>query len=224
MGFALPWSHGYTPTVTVMAGTTLAYDTAYLEQGRGRLLHQFKGRPRLEAVQGVMLGQLQHVEVALWQLWAERRLSVATFETLRAVARRLGVRGYDTMPDSLLRRLCLAWIRVLRSDGNPEDLVTIIRLFTGSSLVVIDPVFPASVIVRLGMELTHEEAWLLGRLLRKAAAGGVRIVTEFITQPAAETFRFSTSLTADELSDDVGFADDGNTVGGLLAGATTGDE
>jgi hypothetical protein len=231
MGFPLPWPHGYVPTVTTVAGTTLAYDTAYLEQGRDRLLHQFKGRPRLEAVQGVMLGQLQHIEVALWQLWAERRLSVATFETLRAVARRLGVRGYDTMPDSLLRRLCLAWIRVLRSDGNPEDLIAIVRLFTGSSSFALDPMFPASVIVRLGMGLTGEEAWLLGRLLRKAASAGVRIITEFpATQTPSETatpsrmFRFSTDPDADELNDDVGFADDGNTVGGFLAGATTGDE
>lgn len=228
MGFPLPWPHGYTPTVTTVAGTTLAYDTAYLEQGRSRLLQQFRGRPRLEAVQGVFLGQLQHLEVAFWQLWAERRLSVATFETLRVVARRLGVNGYDTMPDSLLRRMCLAWIRVLRSDGNPEDLIAVARLFTRSSELSIAPYYPAAVIVRLRAELTHEEAWLLGRLLRKAASAGVRIITEFIVQPYAETFRLSTDEDADELSDDVGLGDgiteSDATIGGLLAGATTGDE
>lgn len=240
MGFTLPWEHGYVPTSPAMDGTRLAYDTTYLEQGRGRLLAQFQGRPRLEAVQGILLAQLQHVEMAFWQLWSERRLNAATFDTLRVIAHRLGVRGYDTMDDAILRRLLLAWVRVLRSSGRGEDLIAVARLFTASSAFRLERFFPGAVVVALDMELGDAEGWLLGRLLRRAGSAGVVVITEFEVEHDVagvrhwdDPFRFSLDLDDDEASDTEGFsfadaADEADPndieLGGRLVAATTGDE
>lgn len=243
MGFSLPWEHGYVPSVTTMDGTPLALDVDYLEQGRERLLHQFQGRPRLEAVQGVLLGQLQHVEIALWQLWAERRLPVATFDALRVLARKLGLRGYDAMIDSLLRRLALSWIRAGRSSGTPEDFLSVARLFVGADAAggrVADyrNYYPGAVRIALRVLMTTPDAppgtlaqgaegHLLARVLRRAGTAGVRVDTEYLVEDLDHTFTLSEELASeDDVSDELGLGagDVDEDLGGALAGVTTGEE
>lgn len=226
MGFPLPWPHGYTPSSTRIAGTELVYDTGVVAKAKSRLLQQFKGKPRIEALVSLCVAPFQAAEVAAWQLLVERTLDTATDHALRVIAHLVGVRGYDSSSDSLLRRFSRASILVRRSSGRSEDLIGIVRAFTGSTAIRLRRHAPASITVRLREELDGYEAMLLGMLLRRAATGGVRMTFEFLPQPQAleETFRFSTSLTDTEPSDAVGFADDAGTIGGRLAGATTGDE
>lgn len=223
MGFPLPWPHGYTPSSTTVEGTALEYDPRVLERGRARLLQQFKGKPRMEALLGVCLGPFQEIEIAAWQLLVERTIDTATWDALRVLARKVGLRGYDSRQDAALRRLARAWILVLRSSGTSEDLIRVARAFTGSTAIELRPYHPASIVVRVLELLDGAEAWLLGWLLRRAATGGVRLTFEFITQDLDETFRFSSSLTDDEASDGSGFGDDDETIGGLWAGATDGE-
>lgn len=226
MGFPLPWPHGYVPTSTSVEGTALEYDTAHLEQGRDRLLHQFKGKPRLEALLGIYLGKLQEVELVLWQLLVERTVSTALGVSLTTLARKVGVErgGWQ---DSELRRLIRAEIRVLKSSGNAEDLLGIVRTFlgreVGEQLAVLDFSYPAELAVILLEELTGREALALARLLYRAKSGGVRIVTEYITQPIDETFQFSNDPDGEEDDVATGYGWDVDPdIGGQHASASEG--
>lgn len=226
MGFPLPWPHGYVPSSTSVDGTALAYDTAYLEQGRDRLLHEFKDCPRLAALLGIYLGKLQEIELALWQLLVERTVDTALGVALTHLARKVGV-DRSGWADSELRRLVRAEIRVLKSSGNAEDLLAVIRTFlagaTGEQLVELEFSYPAELAVVLLEELTGREAFALARLLHRAKSGGVRLVTEYVVQPIDETFRFSTDPDGEEIDDATGFGWDGDAdLGGQFASATEG--
>lgn len=223
MGFPVPWPHGYLPSSTSVEGTALEYDALVLERGRSRLLHQFKGKPRLEALLGVCLGPLQEVEIAAWQLLVERTIDTAIGHALRILAHQVGLRGYDSRADAPLRRLVRAWILVQRSSGTSEDLIAVVRAFAASTAIELRPYYPAAIVVRLRDLIDGLEGWLLGWLLRLAAAAGVRLTFEFVTQDIDATFRFATSLTDDEASEAVGFADDDETMGGAFAAGTDGE-
>lgn len=226
MGFPVPWPHGYVPTATTVEGTALAYDTAYLAQGRDRLLHQFHDRPRLEALLGVYLGKLQELELVLWQLLVERTITTALGDSLTVLARKIGL-ARAGWSDAELRRLVRAEILVLRSSGAAEDLLGIIRAFLGvaagtqSAELVFS--YPAEISVVLLEALTGREAFALARLLHRAKSGGVRLVTEYMTQPIAETFQFASAASVEESDDATGFGWSSDaTLGGKFASATEG--
>lgn len=224
MGFSLPWSHGYSPSSTSVEGTSLAYDTTYVERARERLLYQFHGRPRMEALVGCLVAPFQEIELVTWQLLAERTLDTALAHALRALVHLVGIRGYDSSPDSLLRRFARAVILARRSDGNGNDLIKVARAFMRSSAIELRAYYPATITVRLAVEIESAEARLLGLLLRVATSAGVRLFFEYIPHPELEAFTLAESLTDDELSDTRGLGDDDDTIGGRLLGATTGEE
>lgn len=219
MGFSSPWSHGYSPSFAEVEGTELAYETGVLERGRSRLIHQFRGKPRIEALLGVVLGPLQEVHVAAWQLLAERTADTALDDALRVLARTVGVRGYDSREDAALRRLVRAWILALRSSGTGDELLRVTVAFTGNDDVALEPEYPAGVVIYFSELLTDAEAALLAFVLRKAAAAGVRLTLIYVPQSPAETFTFSSSSSV-STSDDLGFGDSSDaTIGGGFAGA-----
>jgi hypothetical protein len=219
MGFSLPWAHGYTPSFTEVEGTELEYEAGVLERGRGRLLHQFRGKPRLESLLGAILAPLQETHVATWQLLAERTIDSARFEQLRVLARTVGIRGYDSREDPALRRLIRAWILALRSSGTSDELIRITVAFTGSEEMALEPEYPAGLVIYFTEILTTAEAGLLGLVLRKAAAAGVRLTLIYVPQLLENTFTFSSSNSV-SISTDRGFGDAVvGDIGGGFAGA-----
>lgn len=222
----MPWGHGYMASTSSVDGTELVYDTAYAARARDRLLSQFHGKPRLEAFVSACVAPFQELELAAWQLVAERTVDTALAHALRVLAHLVGIRGFDAALDSLLRRFVRAAILARRSGGDGDALLDVARVFSRSSALTLRAYYPACVIIRLGEPLDADghEAAILGLLVRRAALAGVRVIVEVPVLEAARTFRFSTDLADDELSDDVGFADDDETIGGSFVFGTTGDE
>jgi len=216
----LPATFGYLPSASSVPGTSLELDTSIAETDRGRLLSQFHGRPRIEALATILAGRLQRIEVALWQLLVERRIDTALGLELDVIGRRLGV-ARDGRRDDAYRRRLRAEILVLRSSGSPEDLIAIVRAFAGDDSVELDELYPAELAAVLGMELGDVEALDLASLLARAKAAGVRLVTEYLTQPATATWTLASGVDLTESDDALGLGWSGDTdLGGQLAGAT----
>lgn len=226
MGFMSPWGHGYMATTSSVDGTELVYDTGYAARARERLLSQFHGKPRLEAFVSACVAPFQELELAAWQLVAERTVDTALAHALRVLAHLVGIRGYDAALDSLLRRFVRAAILARRSGGTGDELLDVARAFSRSDLLELRAYFPACAIVRLTDPLDadgHETA-ILGLLIRRSALAGVRTFVEVPVDDDEHTFRFSSDLVDDELSDTQGWADDVGSVGGSFVFGTTGDE
>lgn len=227
MGFPLPWPHGYVPTYRTVDRTVLMYDVQHVAEANDRLLAQFKGKPRIEGLLAAFIDQVQWLETAaLWPALVERWLSSATLVELRRIAHLVDVRGYDALPDDVLRRLVLAWVRALRSDGSSESLIDIARLFVGTDVGLdIENAYPAAVRVIEMTGLDEVSAWLLGRLIRKGATAGVRTLFEFTVAPhsAADTFELADSVAGVYLDTNLGLGWSLDpTIGGVFAGVTGG--
>ena len=226
MGFMTPWGHGYMPSTSSADGTELVYDTGYVARARERLLSQFHGKPRMEAFASACAAPFQEIELAAWQLIAERTVDTALAHALRVLAHLVGIRGYDAALDSLLRRFVRAAILARRSGGTGDELLNVARVFSGSAALALRAYYPACVFVCLTDPLDadgHETA-ILALLIRRSALAGVRVFVEVPVDDDAHTFRFSSDVDDDELSDDQGFADDDETIGGSFVFGTTGDE
>lgn len=226
MGFMTPWGHGYMASTSSVDGTELVYDTGHCSRARDRLLSQFHGRPRLEAFVSACVAPFQEIELAAWQLVAERTIETALHHALRVLAHLVGIRGYDAALDSLLRRFVRACILARRSGGSPDELLDVAGVFSGSASLELRNYYPGCVVVRLlePLDADGHEAAILGLLIRRAALAGVRIVAEVPIDEVDLTFTLSSDVDADQLSDDLGLADDDETIGGSLMFATSGDE
>lgn len=222
MPHSFPHSFGYDPSMSSVAGTPLALDLTHVERAQGRLLTQFKGKPRIEGVVRALVRQVLHLEVAAWQLLVERMLTTAAGSVLDRLGELVGVSRTPGADDDRHRRRIGVEISVLRSRGTAGDLVGIARLFSGETAIEVDQRLPCEAAMVLGFEQPGEEAFELARLITRAKPAGHRVVTEYLVQPPAETLSFSSALSTWEPNNDAtgfGWSADA-TLGGNLAGVT----
>lgn len=217
-----PHSFGYDPSMSSVAGTTLALDLSHVARAQERLLTQFRGKPRIEGVVNALVRQVQHLEVASWQLIVERLLSTAAGAVLDSIGELVGVRRSVGANDERHRRRIGVEIRVLRSRGTPGDILGVVALYSGETAMELDQRLPCEAAVVLGFELTGEEAFDLARLVTRSKPAGHRVTTEYLVQPAAATLAFASALgTWEPNNDATGFGWSGDsTLGGSLAGVT----
>lgn len=217
-----PRSFGHLPSMSSVEGTALALDLAHVERAQERLLTQFKGKPRIEGVVRALVRQVQHLEVAAWQLLAERQLVTAAGAVLDRIGEILGVSRSPGANDDRHRRRVGVEVRVLRSRGTGGDILGVASLYTAETEMRLDQRLPCEAALVVGFELPGEEAFELARLVTRAKSAGHRVVTEYLVHPVAATLTFSTALSTWEPNNDAtGFGWSGDsTLGGQLAGVT----
>ena len=187
--------------------------------GLALLLQQFKDKPRLAAVLCALLTPIQELEDAAWQLLTERDLDSAVGVQLDVLGR-LVDEPRDGRADDQYRPFIRARILINRSNGLPEEVLTIVRVALGASIEVhLREHFPAAFTVEVVGAIPLTPASLL-RLLQQAKAGGVRVLLEYSLIPDDETFAFATGATP-EIDPGRGFGSTLDaTIGGGLAGVT----
>jgi len=164
----------------------------------------------------------QDLEDAQQQLLVERRIDTAIGVQLDKIGKLVGAPRDGVADDEVYRRRIRATVATNTSSGLIEDILTI------SDLVIYedDAYYHVTAIGIAAVELVIEdvvveyaEAGVLIKLLRRAVAGGVRLVLEFWTAEEEDMFAFSDDEN-DEDSATAGWSDDTDpTSGGDMASA-----
>lgn len=181
------------------------------------LLTQFQDKPRLAAVLCAFVDPVQETEDAAWQLLAERDLDTAVDAQLDMLGRLVG-EAREGRTDTEYRPFVRARVLINRSNGLPEEILTIVRVVVGDAVELhLREHFPAAFIVEVVGAIPFTPATLL-RLLVEAKAAGVRVLLEYSFLPEDETFAFASGSTV-ELDAARGFGSTLDpTIGGGLAG------
>jgi hypothetical protein len=200
----------------------LTYQGDHRTDGLARLLGQFQGMPRIEAVLGAFLDQIQKVEDVLWALFTEDWIETATGDRLDVLGAIVGEeRGGAT--DDEYRSFIRARVRVNRSTGLLSELVEIVRLIQFDDLTVrAREYYPAALQIEPKEEVTVN-AHRVAAMLQDAAPAGVALRFVYPTAARANTLMFDNDMDSGDLTADQCFADGQNaplTDGGLFAGVT----
>lgn len=176
------------PSAPVTAPEALSEaNLAHCAEGLSHLLHQFKGKPRLEAMVCVFLDQIQELENAFWALYTERTLEEAEGVQLDGLGAIVGEAREDRT-DAVYRRFIQVRILVNRSNGKLEELYQIIQAALDTPTVQIQEHYPASEIVHVSSLLGDLSAEDLFRILAAAKAGAVRLFLGYVFSDTAATF------------------------------------
>ena len=215
-----PAAFTYTPSVSSTAD--LSYSTSHVEEGKAMLLEQFKDKPRLAALLGVFLGQVQAAESALWQLFSERTVDTAIGVQLDSLGTIVG-ETRQGLSDADYRTLIRGRIAANKSMGREGDLrdVAFACLGSDSSSVISRTFAPAEVEVTVGDPITAFSPYTVARLLKIARAACVRLVLRWTQQVESSTFGVSDLYSVSEInqaSEGFGWSGDAS-LGGALTGA-----
>lgn len=162
----------------------------------------------------------QDLETAWHQMLAMRDVNQSQGVHLSTLGKLVGRPRSVVGDDEIYRRLVRAQVAVNKSTGRIDELLAICELvvFDPSAEYVLDNQGNAAYVIRIeGIALDWAVATLLVSLLRKATAGGVRVILEWWTQLEPELFRYAPFVGA---STGKGYGDTSNPAsGGHLASA-----
>ncbi len=192
--------------------------TDHEERALARLSTQFRDKPNIKAITEILAGQIQDIEDVFWQLLTEVGLYAfpplveAEGVQIDGIGRILGLARAKGQSDADYRTLLGAQIRLNLSNGEPETLISILGTLTNSDVIKMVEYFPGHVILTFdGVPLSG----ILGGLIQKAAAAGVRIDVVQAFPPLLQgTFKFS-DTDASVLGSSQGFSDDSPPSGGF---------
>lgn len=171
-----------------------AHITDHVARAIARLPDQFKGKVKLELLLTTFIEPFQEIEDALWQLLTERTLDVAIGQQLDDIGTIVQF-FRDGANDDTYRRRLRARVKVIRSRGSGDELLQITRLIIDDALatVTLVPGYPAALVIRIDARpVAQEIAEMAIDFLRKAVAGGVRIILEYTTLDTSGLFRWDT--------------------------------
>jgi len=177
--------------------------TDHQERAVNRLAQQYR-KPKLEDLLRSLVKPAQAIENTLWDVISQRFLDDAIGAQLDMLGKLVGQPrlGYD---DDNYRRLIRAKIIVNRSNGNIPDLLSVVVAVVndGAADIIVEPQYPACIVFRINnVAVAADVADLVIALLRKAAAGGVRVIFESTEHSEATTFSFFEDPTGAGLGDD----------------------
>lgn len=171
----------------------ITHNTSHVEEGIDRLLEQFKDKPRILAWVTALLGQVQEIEDALYQLYWERLLDNAVGAQLDGIGQIvvLDRQGFDDEP---YRAFLRAKIRVNLSNGKTEELIYILKLILGDDAEPIHLVqmHPASQQVYL-TDVQYDAYFIYSKFWAKAKAAGVGSLFTYSKQARANTLLLTSS-------------------------------
>lgn len=192
----------------------LVHATDHQERAVGTVISILRDKARFATLLGIYVKLLQECEDAAWDLYTKRRLDTATGASLDIIGAILKEpRGGLSNGD--YRAVLRIKARVLFSGGRAEDIITICRLFLQATPFMYEEFYPAAIQVTVLGTPSFSVA-LLGKFLRRAKMGGVRIDA---IQTFGDTFTYGGVPSVDETSATEGYSDIGaGTTGGAYPG------
>lgn len=163
---------------------SITHITDHYERGLARLLGQFKDKPRIAALLQSWLGEVQELENALWDVFINRNLDVATGDLLAKLGALVG-QPANGMDDDQYRLFIRARIKANRSNGKARELIAIVLLVNEGDPVVFRETIGAVHLETFGFE--WDGHLFREQFLKGAAAAGVRLDFIFSRVPYAET-------------------------------------
>lgn len=183
----------------------------HVEAGLDLLIDHFKEKPILEAYIRSFLRRIQELEDATRDVYEGRLLDVAVGAQLDVLGRIVG-QARSSEDDELFRARIRTRIRANRSHGNPEDMIEVAALASGSAnLTYLEP-YPATIYVDTLEGLSSDEAAIVHHFLRLAKPAGVALAYHYSSDDEDDSFAFSDSDNA-ETDTDRGFGGDDPTTG-----------
>lgn len=155
-----------------------------------RLVEQFRGKPRIEALLKAIAAQVQQLEdVAIVDLREKRWLDSAEGAQLDGLGRILGLdRG--AWDDEQYRARLRVRIRVLLADGTPESIITTLALLAEGTPVQLIETYPAELRIVMGGAVTPEVEGALRETALSIKPPGVALWLESGSNPDEPEFAF----------------------------------
>ncbi len=203
----------------------IVHKTNYVAEGKGKIISQYTDKPRILALLGVFLLQIQETEDALFSIIDAYVLDTATGNALTVLGRILNTAA-NGLSEAAFRTVLRARIKVLRSNGKTTELLEIVRLISADGSEPLDVLYREFLLPGLSIGIlsalgTIDPDTTL-ELLNQAKPGGVPLLLTYSHLPAAQHLRLS-SYTGTRVTSARGF---GSSVtpaqGGKLASARGG--
>lgn len=201
---------------------SVKHDTEVKSRGLARLLQQFRGKPRFEALLGSYLDEFQAVEDALFDVYSQREIQngTATGDLLAKLGKLVG-QGSEGLSDDLYRLLIQARIAANKSNGRREELISVASFLVPLTQITIKDLPPASLYLFPRGPITLPP-YIIGRdFLAKATAAGVLLMFVWTSEPLTNTFILGSvdgSVAVPSLNQCLGSVDGSVTTGGDFSG------
>lgn len=193
------------------------YQPDHVTRGVERLIERYR-KPRTSALLASWLSEVQLVEDAFWQLFAERSLAAAYGATLDLLGKIVG-QPRGGRDDATYRLWISARVLVERSSGTTEQILAIASKLAGGNTIVLREYYPASFVLDMG-PLDSHTGLQIAQLVVPAKAAGVRFTGTWSNVAWPSVFTFAPAdvpVAASPMGFDAGrwvFASDG---GGVVA-------
>jgi hypothetical protein len=201
----------------------ITHDVNVKARGLSRMLSQFRGKPRFEALLASYLDEFQEIEDALYEVYTKRELQngTATGDLLAKLGKIVG-QGSEGLSDDLYRLLIQARIASNRSNGRREELINVASLLVPLTSIYVKDYPPGSVYVN-PRGVVELPPYLVGQsFLARATAAGVLLIFVWSSVDVLHTFTLGSvdgSVTVPVANQSFGSVDGAVTTGGKLAGA-----
>jgi len=162
-----------------------------------RLIAQYEDKPRMHALLCTFVGQIQELEVAIFDLYTERTIDTAVDAQLDALGSIVGQPRLGFV-DANYRSFIKARIKINLSSGRPEELIEILRLIADpleATDIRLTEVPPAGLHLALLSDIGTLDPDIAFTLLRSAKSAGVSFQFIFSTEPALEQFTLDADTT-----------------------------
>lgn len=170
------------------------YDGEILAQAYGRLLYQYQGKPRMEALLAAFMQRLQDAHKATWDVLTLTSIETATGAQLDRLGLIVGESRRDR-DDDIYRRWIRARVRTNRSDGRVVDFYAILALVFPESDARLFDRFPNAVEVILdgAVGALAEDT---NRLVQSARAAGHRVEFLYTESAVADSLLLGSTVDA----------------------------
>lgn len=183
------------------------------EQQVGLLIEQYQEKPRIAAWVASLARQTQEAEDMLWQVVRRYVIDENTPSDLLEKLGAIVVEPRDDRPLDVYRLHILAKIRINWSQGNPNDIIAVLRIVEPTAFKYIEHYPMAEEAEYVAPPVAAPQ--VLADIMAKARMSGTS--TAVVAAEFADDLCFMFTLDDESESATQGFADDAETVGGVLA-------
>lgn len=177
----------------------LVHITTHEDDAVARLIGQYQGRPRFEAIVRAIVRQFQDIEDAAWDVFIQIALDAAVGNELDMIGDVVGQKRAGAA-DSPYRVYLAARIKTNRSDGKAFQLVAIAKLLLGSDNPIKYQEFYPSSIVMAADDVSVSALIVWRDFLHKAKGAAKSIHFGYSKQSPGNTIRFGSVYRGSTLS------------------------
>jgi len=193
-------------------------NNSHTAEAKALLVEQYKGKPKIEALLASWVDELQEVEDVLFDLFDAFLLDNAVGDQLDFIGKMVGELRKNRS-DADYRLFIKARIAINRSNGKPEEILSILRIVSDADARYFLREYQIASL-RLRIEDAVESvafANMIHSMASQAKSAAVSLQTQWSLQTLANRFTLS-STNALETSSTQGLANASQTTGGHLDG------